>query len=81
MCAHGYDNWKQTNPADTELGGYECHYCGTFFVPDHDNEKQVLTDYGKETILVCDRCCKVLAGELHRRNAEGLATIIHRGAE
>ena len=59
---------------------YECRYCGCFTEMDHDNEKSVRSESSGEleTILVCDRCCKILAGELHRRNCEGLATIIHQ---
>jgi hypothetical protein len=66
-----------------QMNAYPCHYCGNHFCPDHDNEKKVASEYdGRlDTILVCDRCCKILAGELHRRNSEGLATIIHSGAE
>jgi hypothetical protein len=66
-----------------QINAYPCHYCGNHFCPDHDNVKKVRNEFDGELedILVCDRCCDILAGELHRLNAEGLATIIHRGAE
>jgi hypothetical protein len=63
-----------------QINAYPCHYCQKHFCPDYDNEKHVRSDYdGRlDTIMVCDDCCKILAGELERRE---FTTIIHRGAE
>jgi hypothetical protein len=67
-----------------QLNAYPCHYCQKYFCPDHDNVKKVrneLDDGELYDILVCDRCCDILAGELDRRNTEKFTTLIMRMGE
>jgi hypothetical protein len=66
-----------------QINAYPCHYCGKHFCPDYDNEKQVRNECSGEldTILVCDRCCSILTGELHHSNVSKLATLIMRMGE
>jgi hypothetical protein len=63
-----------------QLNAYPCHYCGDHFCPDHDNLKKVRNEFDGELdeILVCDRCCEILAGEIDRINAEKFTTLIMR---
>jgi hypothetical protein len=79
MCAHGYDNWKQSNPADAELGPeYECCECHGFFPPELIREVKVRDfDYDGELddATICLRCHAILT---HRENAFKIATLIVR---
>jgi hypothetical protein len=77
MCAHGYDNWKQTDPAAAELGPetYPCHYCGD----PTTNEELVCSEYdnGLDSIMVCSKpTCQ--ARYAHRINSEGLALVVRK---
>jgi hypothetical protein len=77
MPAHGYDDWKATDPAAAELGPeYECHYCGCY--GDHE-EKLTPSQYdgGLDTILVCERpICQGLYA--HELNISGLAVVVEK---
>jgi hypothetical protein len=80
MCAHGYDNWKQTNPADAELGPeYECHYCGDHYASVEERLAPSQYDGGLDVILVCKRpaCQAIYANEL---NMAGLAIVVQKVA-
>jgi hypothetical protein len=78
MCAHGYDNWKQTDPAAAELGPeYECHYCGDYYASVEERLAPSQYDGGLDVILVCKRpaCQALYANEL---NLAGLAIVVQK---
>jgi hypothetical protein len=63
------------------LNAYPCSKCGDHFVPNGD-DNTVMKECGYDgllyPVLLCDTC---LFTYTHSLNTEGLATIIHRGAE